>query len=88
MENRIKLKTSEQEVRYKGLCFSYTALKKKILASTHVSQLTPYVIKKHFNKETGNIDCKYAWESIFLDMREDGRLATILEEIINEEYLE
>jgi hypothetical protein len=85
----IKVNSSAQEIEYKGLYFPFRAVKKKILVEgLTTEELAHYCVHKTFNTKTGQIDRKYAWESIFADMQSCGALAILLDSIIQEEYLD
>lgn len=80
---RVKLDFHEEEIDYDGLKITFRLLKK------HIERVLPDYIKefqifKTFNSRTGNIDRKYAWDSIFYNLRDNGKLEKIIKSIINE----
>jgi hypothetical protein len=85
---RIEIKTGKQEVKYKGLYFSFLQLRKHILKTVPKGDLEKYVIHRKFNTKTGEIEYKHAWESVIIDMREEGSLVIMLDDIIKREYLD
>jgi hypothetical protein len=85
----IIINSNAQELEYKGLYFPFRAVKKKILTEGLTDkELAQYCVHKTFNTKTGEIDRKYAWESIFNDLLKCGALGLLLDQIIQEEYLD
>jgi hypothetical protein len=44
-----------------------------------------YCIHKQFNRTTGAIDRKYAWDALIYDLKRDGTLKKILDYILEKE---
>jgi hypothetical protein len=84
----IKIHTNQQELEYKGIYFPFKVIKKLIESIADPKDLKGYCIHKTFDKVTGNIIRKYAWETIFYDLNNSGALAPILDDIIQREYLD
>jgi hypothetical protein len=84
----IKINSNTQEIEYNGLFFTFTALKKVVPEYVTPEYLSAFCIFKTFNRVTGNIDRKYSWESIFMDMYDHHTLVPMLDDIIQKEYLD
>jgi len=84
----IRINTQDQDIEYKGLFFPFKAVRKIIQSQLSPEHLSDYCIHKTFNTRTGQIERKYAWESVFQMLMELGLLHMILDEIIQKEYLE
>lgn len=53
-----------------------------VLGFVKPSYLTEFVINKKFNNKTGEIEYKYAWDSVLHKLNTDGILSLILETIL------
>jgi hypothetical protein len=84
----IKINVNQQELEYKSLFFPFNAVKKVVPEFVTQDYLSRFCIHKTFNSSTGKIDRKYSWESILMDMNEHGILASVLDHIIQKEYLD
>jgi hypothetical protein len=89
----MKINTNQQEVEYRGLFFPFNAVKKSVLAAVETKQIPSELLRSHcihktFNKHTGKIDRKYAWDSVFADLYAKGWLEELLNGIIQKEYLD
>lgn len=87
----MKINTNKQEIEYKDLFFPFNAVRRKLQTIFSPNALAQafgeFCIHKTFNNKTGEIDRKFAWDSIFQSLHEKGLLAQVLDAIIEEEYL-
>lgn len=83
----IRINTNQQEVEYKGLSFPFARVRRAVIKVVPHELIEDYCIKKKFNVKTGQIDRKYAFDAVFEDLSKVGVLQTILDDIIEEEYL-
>jgi hypothetical protein len=83
----IKINTNKQVVEYRGIFFPFITIKKVLQQSIPQEQLLPFCIFKSFNTRTGEIERKYAWNSVLEHLAENGTLLPILENIIEKESL-
>lgn len=90
---KIKISVVKQELKYKKLHFPFNAVKRVLLNSMqHELYATKAIFDKHcihrkFNSTTGEIERKYAWDSLFEELKSSGALAAVLDDIIYDEYL-
>lgn len=83
----LRINTNKQEVEYKGLFFPFNTLKKTLRNTFPEERFFRFCIHKTFNKHTGQIDRKYAWDSVFQDLHDNGLLTPVLDQIIYQENL-
>jgi hypothetical protein len=83
-EERPIIRINLQEIQYNNIFFPIRIVKKYII-KLYESRLKPYTIYKTFNKVTGNIDRKYAWDTIFHDFNSSNQLRDVLNRILNDE---
>ena len=80
---KIKISIKDSEVVYRDTSVPFKLLKKEIL-KTHGEFALKYQLTKHFDKTTGEIHRKYAWDNIFHTLKATGELINILNKLINE----
>lgn len=81
----IKILQNQQEVQYQGNFIPFNKIKSAAIGLVSPEYLERFVILKKFNKVTGNVDRKYAWDSLMYEMRADGLLKQVLDAIIKKE---
>jgi hypothetical protein len=86
-DRMIRINTNQQEVEYKGLFFQFERLKTVVRKVVPEELLREHCIHKRFNSSTGQIERKYAFDAVFEDLANIGVLQAILDDIIEEEYL-
>lgn len=82
----LRINTNKQEVEYNGIFFPFNYLKTALKNTFPEERFFRFCIHKTFNKHTGHIDRKYAWDSVFQDLHANGLLTPVLDQIIVEEY--
>lgn len=83
----IRINTNQQEVEYKGILFPFKRVKDEVCRSVPEELLRDHCIHKKFNTTTGQIERKYAFDSVFEDLASLGILQVLLDDIIEKEYL-
>lgn len=82
----LKINTNKQEVEYKGLFFPFPSLKKILKNTFPEDHFLRFCVYRTFNSHTGQIDRKYAWDSVFQDLHNKGLLTPVLDNIIQEQF--
>ena len=83
----IRINTNQQEIEYKGIFFPFKKVKEVIRKVVPEELLRDHCVHKKFNRITGQIDRKYAFDAVFEDLAALGILQVLLDDIIEEEYL-
>lgn len=78
----MKIVTNQQEIEYRGVHFTFQKVREAVVRSVPEEQIRHRCIHKKFNPATGEIERKYAWNSIFEDFAETGMLQRILDTLI------
>ena len=86
--SKIRIIPTQLEVKYRGLLIPFSKIKKIVGDFVSERYLNEFVIFKTFNSSTGEIDRKYAWDSIIYKLNEDGYLEPILDSILSNEEAE
>lgn len=86
--NRVKVSLTNGDVTHKGVSIPFRKLREPIL-KRHIELCMEFELKgaRKFNKETGEIERKFAWDSIFIELRNSGELVKIFNQILKEENL-
>lgn len=82
---RIKILKQSSEVRYKSLYIPFEKLKTVVNQIVPSSFLEGYVLIKKFNSLTGEIEYKYAWDSLIHSLHDSGYLKIMLDSILQDE---
>jgi hypothetical protein len=88
MSTQIRIIPTTQEVKYNGLFFPISKIKPYVGGFVKQDYLDRFIIHRAFNPKTGNIDYKFAWDSILHELHKDGFLGLILELILSDEEAE
>jgi hypothetical protein len=83
----MRINTNKQEIEYRGIFFPFTHIKTILLNTMPEQTFSRHCIHKTFNKHTGQIERKYAWDSVFQDLHDQGKLSPVLDNIIQQEQL-
>lgn len=84
---RIITSFTHEEFLYRGVLIPFRLVIKYLLA--HYKEeldVEKYTVHKKFDNETGEIVRGYAFDSIFSDFVDSGRMHTILDKLILEDY--
>lgn len=77
----VKFLYRSDEALYKGVYVPLRLLKEKV-KDEYPGMVHDHQIYKTFNKNTGEIDRKYAWDSIFYKLTKNKKIYKILDKLI------
>lgn len=83
----LRINTNHQELEYKGFFFPFPKIKSILLNTMPEETFLRHCIHRTFNPTTGKIQRKYAWDAVFQDLHNQGKLSQVLETILKTEQL-
>lgn len=83
----VRINTNQQELEYQGIFFPFLKVKTVLLNTMLEETFIRHCIHRTFNPTTGKIQRKYAWDAIFQDLHNQGKLSPVLDGIIQSEEL-
>jgi hypothetical protein len=83
----LKINWKEGEVRHKGFFIPLNQVKKWILGNGYRDVVLQNEVYRSFNKITGEIDRKFAWDTVFFHVHKDYGLKNVFDEILVNENL-
>lgn len=78
---KVKFNYDLEIVRFQGVDVPLKILKAEIERS-HKPLMDRYILFRTFDNKTGEIHRRYAWESIYLELKESGKLEQLLNKIL------
>lgn len=84
----LRVNTNQQEIEYKGLLFPFNRVKEVVRRSVPAELIQMHCVYRKFNTKTGEIERKYAFDAVFEDLAKVGILQSLLDDIIQSEFLD